>query len=41
MANDKMDTKTISNEMINDEILLNKVEILQIRSREFFLQLKQ
>jgi RNA-binding protein YhbY len=41
MANDKMDTKTISNEMINDEILLNKVEILQIRSREFFLQSKQ
>ena len=41
MANDKMNTKTISNEMINDEILLNKVEMLQIRSREFFLQSKQ
>ena len=41
MANDKMDTKTISNEMINDEILLNKVDILQIRSREFMVSLKQ
>lgn len=41
MANDKMDTRTISNEMINDEILLNKVEVLQIRSREFMIALKQ
>ena len=41
MANDRMDTKTISTEMINDDILLNKVDILQLRSREFLISLKQ